>query len=157
MALPGPGVPLSINMIRNELGTSSGSLRYLSSLAGFSTPDAISEFYNYSSGYTLDVTLYTLISGVQPQFEYYNSNSGYNVYVDIYNPGGSLSGIQAGNSFDQLAYVNSAYTQDIYVTVYLNSGYIYGTYAYTDFLNADAYGLFTMPASNSSIQIYIEN
>lgn len=48
MALPGPGVPLSINMIRNELGSSSGSLRALSALAGFSTPDSISEFYGYS-------------------------------------------------------------------------------------------------------------
>ena len=47
MALPVSG-PLSINMIRNELSTSNGSLRALSSAAGFSTPDAISEFYGYS-------------------------------------------------------------------------------------------------------------
>jgi hypothetical protein len=48
MALPGPGNPLSINQIRTELGSSSGSLRALSALAGFSTPDAISDFYGYS-------------------------------------------------------------------------------------------------------------
>lgn len=48
MALPGPGVPLSISMIRNELGLASGSLRTLSSFAGFSTPDSISEFYGYN-------------------------------------------------------------------------------------------------------------
>lgn len=48
MALPGPGNPLSISQIRTELGSSSGSLRALSALAGFSTPDAISEFYGYS-------------------------------------------------------------------------------------------------------------
>lgn len=47
MALPVSG-PLSIDMIRNELGTSNGSLRALSAQAGFSTPDAISEFYGYA-------------------------------------------------------------------------------------------------------------
>lgn len=48
MALPCSG-PISISQIRTELGTSSGSLRYLSSLVGFSTPDAMSEFYCYSN------------------------------------------------------------------------------------------------------------
>lgn len=48
MPLPSSG-PLGINAIRNELGTSNSSLRGLSSLAGFSTPDAISEFYGYSA------------------------------------------------------------------------------------------------------------
>lgn len=48
MALPSSG-PLSISQIRAILGTSSGSLRYLSSLAGKSTPDAISEFYGYQN------------------------------------------------------------------------------------------------------------
>jgi hypothetical protein len=49
MALPSSG-PLSINDIRVELGQAqaNSSLRSLSSLAGFSTPDAISEFYGYS-------------------------------------------------------------------------------------------------------------
>ena len=48
MALPSSGT-LSIGDIRTELGSSSGSLRTLSGLAGFSTPDAISEFYGYSA------------------------------------------------------------------------------------------------------------
>jgi hypothetical protein len=49
MALPSSG-PLSINDIRVELGQSqaNSSLRSLSNIAGFSTPDAISEFYGYS-------------------------------------------------------------------------------------------------------------
>lgn len=47
MALPSSG-PLSISMIRTELGSASGSLRALSALAGKSIPDAISEFYGYS-------------------------------------------------------------------------------------------------------------
>lgn len=48
MPLP-PSGPLSINDIRLELGQAqaNSSLRALSNLAGFSTPDAISEFYGY--------------------------------------------------------------------------------------------------------------
>jgi hypothetical protein len=48
MALPISGA-LSISQIKTELGSASNSLRTLSGLAGFSTPDAISEFYGYSS------------------------------------------------------------------------------------------------------------
>lgn len=55
MPLPSSG-PLSINDIRTALGTSSGSLRTLSSMAGFSPPDAISEFYGYGpSGVSFEV------------------------------------------------------------------------------------------------------
>lgn len=51
MPLPCPAfsASISISQIRSELGTSSGSLRYLSSLVGFGTPDAMSEFYCYSN------------------------------------------------------------------------------------------------------------
>jgi len=48
MPLPSSGA-LGIGAIRTELGSSSGSLRTLSSLVGFSTPDAISEFYGYDT------------------------------------------------------------------------------------------------------------
>ena len=48
MPLPSSG-QLSISAIRTELQTSNSSLRGLSSLAGFGTPDAISEFYGYSA------------------------------------------------------------------------------------------------------------
>lgn len=50
MALQASG-PISINDIRVELGQAqaNSSLRTLSSLAGKSTPDAMSEFYGYSS------------------------------------------------------------------------------------------------------------
>lgn len=46
MALPCSG-PLSISQIHTAVGSSSYSLRTLSAAAGFSTPDAISEFYCY--------------------------------------------------------------------------------------------------------------
>ena len=47
MALPSSG-SISIGQIRAELGTSSGSLRQLSSMAGKGTPDSMSEFRGYS-------------------------------------------------------------------------------------------------------------
>ena len=53
MALP-PSGQISINQIRTELGTASGSLRTLSSLAGFSTPDRMSDFYGYSAAITVN-------------------------------------------------------------------------------------------------------
>jgi hypothetical protein len=55
MPLPSSGA-ISISQIRTELGTSSGSLRNLSSLAGKSTPDAMSEFYGYSAESMTGVT-----------------------------------------------------------------------------------------------------
>jgi len=48
MALQSSG-QIDISDIQAELGSSSGSLRTLSAAAGFSTPDAMSEFYGYSS------------------------------------------------------------------------------------------------------------
>jgi hypothetical protein len=58
MALPTAGNSISISQIRTELGTSSGSLRTLSSLAGKSTPDAMSEFYGYSSAVTVNINAF---------------------------------------------------------------------------------------------------
>ena len=48
MALQSSGA-ISISQIKAELGSSSYSLRTLSSEAGKSTPDAMSEFYGYSA------------------------------------------------------------------------------------------------------------
>lgn len=61
MPLPSSG-QISISQIRTELGTSNGSLRALSNLAGFSTPDAMSEFYNYSAVTTNFISYYVPIS-----------------------------------------------------------------------------------------------
>lgn len=65
MSLPSSG-PLSINQIRTELGSGSYSLRTLSSAAGKSTPDAISEFYGYSAApqyYSYYVEVFTCYYG----------------------------------------------------------------------------------------------
>lgn len=61
MSLP-PSGPLSFNDIASELGigTTPLSLRSMSALAGFSTPDAVSEFYGYPPVTT--VTLYININ-----------------------------------------------------------------------------------------------
>ena len=48
MALQSSGA-ISISQIKTELGSASNSLRTLSSLAGKSTPDAMSEFYGFSN------------------------------------------------------------------------------------------------------------
>ena len=55
MALQSSGA-ISITDIRTELGSSSYSLRTLSAAAGFSAPDAMSEFYGYTSQTTPSVT-----------------------------------------------------------------------------------------------------
>ena len=55
MALQSSGA-ISISQIRTELGSSSYSLRTLSAAAGFSTPDAMSEFYGYASESMTGVT-----------------------------------------------------------------------------------------------------
>lgn len=59
MALPGSG-PISINDIRVELSQAqaNSSLRALSALANFSSPDAMSDFYGFSAS-----TSYTFLAG----------------------------------------------------------------------------------------------
>jgi hypothetical protein len=90
MPLPTAGNSISISQIRTELGTSSGSLRTLSSLAGFSTPDAMSEFYGYSTAVTVNVNVY--VPSTMNCYNYFtfgastesavavNTNVGVNIY-----------------------------------------------------------------------------
>lgn len=75
MALPGSG-PLSFSAIAGELGVSLSnvSLRSMSSTAGFSTPDAVSEFYGYSG---LSYTYYATYEADGPcTYDYYDIYSG---------------------------------------------------------------------------------
>ena len=57
MALQTSGA-ISISQIKTELSSASNSLRALSSLAGKSTPDAMSEFYGYSNVTATEYTFY---------------------------------------------------------------------------------------------------
>jgi hypothetical protein len=67
MPLPSSG-PISGSQIGTELGISAPySLRSMSAAAGFSTPDAMSEFYGYSSAY--NVTVYSR-AGASPNSTY---------------------------------------------------------------------------------------
>ncbi len=63
MALPASG-PISGSQIGTELGISTGpySLRNMSASASFSSPDAMSEFYGYSAGTIVYITLCDFIS-----------------------------------------------------------------------------------------------
>lgn len=84
MALPTSG-PLSFSAIANELGTplSNVSLRGMSNSAGFSTPDAVSEFYGYSN---VTYTYYGTWALDDPcNYDYYDIYSGSDgkYYVDF--------------------------------------------------------------------------
>jgi len=100
MALPSSG-PLSIAAIRNEEVNNGGfassySLRQLSSNAGKSTPDAISEFYGYSAATNVDIAVY--IPSYMGCYNYYyfaatsmqNVNTNVTVYISWY---GDLGGL----------------------------------------------------------------
>lgn len=73
MALPGSG-QLSFSAIAGELGAGSPySLRSMSSTAGFSTPDAVSDFYGYSSGGGVIYTYYSSFYAGDPcNYDYWD-------------------------------------------------------------------------------------
>ena len=124
MALP-PSGPISINQIRTELGTSSGSLRYLSSLAGFSTPDAMSEFYGYSSGGTVTVYNYDESFGSTCSFTSVVKNGSY--YIGTGGFGNFVSGTLAtGDTFQG---TNTGDCYGVYdLDVYSNTrGYLFSS------------------------------
>ena len=72
MALQSSGA-ISFSQIKTELASSSNSLRALSAAAGFSTPDAVSEFYGYSSVAPPSVTTNSL-TGVGETYMTLNGN-----------------------------------------------------------------------------------
>lgn len=81
---------ISISQIKAELGSSSYSLRTLSSAAGKSTPDSMSEFYGYSAtptSYTYSIVAYSGYVTVQGT---YTTKSGTaNTSFSFYNNSGS--------------------------------------------------------------------
>jgi hypothetical protein len=100
MALPSSG-QLSISQIRNEQVNNGGyassySLRQLSINAGFSTPDAISDFYGYSAATNVFISVH--IPSYMGCYNYYyfaatstqNVNTNVTVYISWY---GDLGGL----------------------------------------------------------------
>jgi hypothetical protein len=121
MSLPGGG-PLSINNIRGELATTNGSLRTLSAKANFSTPDKISDFYNYNGNvdvyYKLDETSYHTFSDANLRINAWDNNNT-QVLTDYWiytNTGGYVN---LGSSLG-LA-IRSGWRFEVYVTSFGNS------------------------------------
>lgn len=94
MALPGSG-QISISQIRANLNTSDGSLRGLSSRAGKSTPDSMSEFwgYQYPPAYiTYSQNVGALYDGCCMSMDSYGQWEGTDVggyYIGPYGGGGN--------------------------------------------------------------------
>ena len=81
---------IRISDIKAELSNSSGSLRTLSSAAGKSTPDAMSEFYGYSGtpvSYTYNIVAYN--GYVTVQGTYTTKTGTPNTTFSFYNNSGS--------------------------------------------------------------------
>ena len=99
MALPSSGT-IKISQIRAELGTSSGSLRYLSSLAGFSTPDRMSDFYGYGATATIYVVVYSDYGYIQANINgvYQSALYGYGNSATYTVNSGSTVLVSAGDS-----------------------------------------------------------
>ena len=104
MALPSSG-EISIGDIRTEIGSSSGSLRTLSSAAGKSIPDAISEFHGYShvtlTSYTSSIpsnaTLFNVCNETPAVTYYHNGSTTYPVTGDtVYTNSNGSTYVSAG-------------------------------------------------------------
>ena len=104
MALQSSG-EISIGDIKTEIGSSSGSLRTLSSAAGKSIPDAISEFHGYShvtlTSYTSSIpsnaTLFNVCSQTPTATYYHDGLTTYPVTGDtVYTNSNGSTYVSAG-------------------------------------------------------------
>jgi hypothetical protein len=112
MALPSSGA-ISISQIQTELSNGNNSLRALSAAVGFSTPDAMSEFYGYSAAtqyYSYYVEVFTC---------YYGSCVG-----SSYSPPDGL--LSSTSPLDVGRYYPDASGYLFYVTGYYGYGTVYG-------------------------------
>lgn len=125
MALQSSGA-ISISQIKAELGSSSYSLRTLSSEAGKSTPDAMSEFYGYSG-----------ITVVQIDFVYPQYVGCYNYYSFEARSSVALSTTLAvtmywygdlGGAFQGTVYIYSGNTCGSNSSIYSGGVYCGGEY-----------------------------
>jgi hypothetical protein len=110
MALQSSGA-ISISQIKTELTSSSNSLRTLSAAAGFSTPDAMSEFYGYTS--SLPPTVDTFAMG-------YIEETSITCFGEVYSDNGATiteRGFYFGTSTNMTS--NPKYTVSGFVGYYL--------------------------------------
>ena len=152
MALPSSG-PLSFNQIRTELGLSqsNSSLRSMSSNAGKSSPDAVSEFYGFSNGVGVAITATMNGYGSMSTEGYQNSQLEWALVAENY--GYSYSEDTENRTLDygvqvQIDAYASAHYNYINLEIYTNDEYIYSAeeYNYGD-ISTTQYKTFT--TSNS--------
>ena len=115
MALPGSG-QLSFSAIAGELGVSLSnvSLRSMSSTAGFSTPDAVSEFYGYSG---ITYTYYSSYGAYFPcsgaYYDIYTGSDG--VYYASDDFGATYATMSSINDYwYEYLYYEPAFSADVY-------------------------------------------
>lgn len=155
MALQSSGA-LSINDIRTILGTSNGSLRYLSSLAGKSTPDAISEFYGYSPivNYNVDINFY---AGADYSYmQVFNYTKGTGTFQDAYSGNSYYFGIQAspGDLIGVSLYADGFYNWSVGTSCTVYEYPSYNTllsYNTNNYPTSSGFGQFYMPSNNIGI------
>lgn len=124
MALPSSG-PLSFSAIAGELGVSLSnvSLRSMSATAGFSTPDAVSEFYGYSN---ITYSYYGTWAANDPCFyDYWDVYLGSN---GVYYRRTSVGGVDFYTELDdytnlwfEYLYYDSNFMTNVYRGWYVNS------------------------------------
>lgn len=126
MPLPSSG-PLSFSAIRAEVvpgGTNNNvSLRTLSSTAGFSTPDAVSEFYGYGN---ITYSYYgTWVAGNPCSYDYWNVYLGSN---GVYYRQTSVGGVDFYTELDDYTntwfeplYYDPNFMSNVYRIWYVNS------------------------------------
>lgn len=121
MALPGSG-QLSFSAIAGELGVSLSnvSLRSMSATAGFSTPDAVSEFYGYSN---VTYTYYGTWALDEPCFyDYYDIYSGSDGKYYVNNGGYQLMyNFSPGSIWYEFLYYEPLFPANIYNSWTINS------------------------------------
>jgi len=122
MALPSSGT-ISISQIRTELGTSDGSLRNLSALAGKSTPDAMSEFYGYSACPPSGTYYTQYCDGTSLYYTYHNGSCGY--YDSLYQANSPTCGYT-----ECIYYICTTAGYYYYFGCSVNSGFNYEYFEY---------------------------
>lgn len=114
MALPGSG-QLSLGDIAGELGVSLSnvSLRSMSSTAGFSTPDSVSEFYGYSG---VTYSYYATWALDDPcNYDYYDIYSGSDGAYYVDNGGYQLMyGFAPGTVWYEYLYYDKNFAKNVY-------------------------------------------
>lgn len=119
---------ISIGNIRTELGSSSGSLRTLSAAAGKSTPDAMSEFYGYASGFIL-----YLNAGMTSSY-----------------PGSGTTWYDISGAGNHATLTNRSAANPVWNSTYFTftPTYVYGTYQYGSYVSLPDGALSSVQSNN---------